>query len=167
MPSNQPALTQARLKELLYYDPETGHFTWRVSRGVKFASIAGSPNREGYIKIQIDGLGHYAHRLSFLYMTGALPPEHVDHINRVKDDNSWPNLRPATKRDNAGNVGLRGDNTSGHRGVCWHKHRGKWQARGMRDGRKIHLGYYTSLEEAAAVAKKFREERWGEFAPQD
>jgi hypothetical protein len=160
-------LTQERLKELLHYDPETGHFTWRVTRNPRtapFDSRAGSPNRKGYILIRIDGIRRLAHRLAFLYMTGGASPEFVDHINRVKDDNSWGNLRPATSRDNQGNVGVRSDNTSGHRGVTWHKRLGKWQAYGARDGRRIYLGYYTSLEEAAAVAQKWREEYFGIFA---
>jgi hypothetical protein len=159
-------LTQARLKELLHYDPETGVFTRLVSRNGNNALIgsrAGTPNSHGYTLIQIRGTKHRAHRLAFLYMTGEIPPE-VDHINRVKDDNRWDNLRPATKRENQGNVGLQSNNTSGHRGVSWDKRRGKWRAEGKYAGRVTHLGYYTSLEEAAAISQAWREKNFGVFA---
>ena len=166
MPSNRPPLTQARLKELLHYDPETGHFTWLVSRRgtTRAGSRAGTPSGYGYIQIQIDGVLRRAHRLAFLYMTGAFPPKDVDHINRVKDDNSWPNLRPATPRENEGNKGLQSSNTSGHRGVSWCKQRGKWRVLCKRDGRMIYLGRYSDLEEAAAVARTWRAENFKEFA---
>lgn len=160
----KPELTQARLKELLHYDPETGHFMWRVSRGRSATgSRAGTPNRAGYTQIRIDGGFHRAHRLAFLYITGEIPPM-IDHINRVKDDNRWANLRPATRQENAGNVGLQSNNTSGHRGVAWDKCRGKWMAHGTRDGRMKHLGYFISLEEAAAAARAWREDYFGKFA---
>ena len=163
----KPALTQDRLKELLHYDPDTGVFTRRVSLNGNNAiagSRAGSPDSKGYILIKIDGVLRRAHRLAFLYMTGGAPPEFVDHINRVKDDNRWVNLRPATSRENKGNVGLRRDNTSGHRGVSWDKRARKWMAFGTRDGRKIHLGYFDSLDGAAAAAQAWREESFGIFA---
>jgi hypothetical protein len=164
MPSDRPPLTQARLKELLHYDPETGHFTWRVSRSrTPAGSRAGTPGSNGYTNIGIDGVLRLAHRLAFLYMTGALPPE-VDHINRDKSDNRWANLRPASRRENEGNKGLLSNNTSGHRGVSWYKRTRKWSAKGKRDGRQIHLGYFDTLEEAAAAAQAWRGENFGIFA---
>lgn len=161
----KPELTQSRLKELLHYDPETGHFTWLVSRNqiAVAGSRAGSPNSDGYIKVKIDGVLRSAHRLTFLYMTGETPTE-VDHSNRNRSDNSWPNLRPASRRENMGNVGLLDNNTSGHRGVTWNKQVGKWKVQGTRDGRRIHLGYFKHLEEAASVSQAWREETFGIFA---
>lgn len=160
----KPALTQDRLKELLHYDPETGHFTWLVARGRSSAnSRAGTPHSHGYLHTQIDGSRRYNHQLAFLYMTGEAPPE-VDHINRDKSDNRWHNLRPASRRDNMGNVGRQSNNTSGHRGVTWYKRYAKWRASGKRDGLPVHLGYFNSLEEAAAVAQKWREDNFGVFA---
>lgn len=166
MTTPKKELTQAHLKELLHYDPETGHFTWLVTRrGTAVAgSRAGSDGGRGYIRIEIEGIKHRAHRLAFLYMTGTLPPKHVDHINRDKPDNRWSNLRPATNQENAGNVAPRRNNTSGHLGVSWHKRDGKWRAQGARDGRRIHLGYFDNLEEATAVAQAWREETYGVFA---
>jgi len=51
------------------------------------------------------------------------------------------------------------NNTSGVRGVSWHKGRGKWCARIMFQGKSISLGYFDSLDEA----KKAREEAETEF----
>jgi hypothetical protein len=47
-------------------------------------------------------------------------------------------------------------NTSGVRGVSWHKASGKWRARGMRDKRQTHLGYFDTLEEAAKVLEDYK-----------
>ena len=45
---------------------------------------------------------------------------------------------------------VRSDNRSGHPGVSWHKPRGKWCARIVANGQRIHLGYFDSLEGAVA-----------------
>lgn len=167
MPSDRPPLTQARLKELLHYDPETGYFTRLVSRNSSNAvagSRAGSVDCRGYRVIQIDRRTYKEHRLAFVYMTGSFPPAEVDHINRDRVDNRWSNLRPATSQENHGNTGRRADNTSGHRGVTWDKRHQKWHAQGMCGGRRIHLGRYSDLEEAAAAAQAWREQHFGPFA---
>lgn len=162
----KPDLTQARLKEVLNYDPETGHFTWLVSRRgpARIGSRAGTVDSYGYILVGIDGRSFKAHRLAFLYMTGAFPPAWVDHANREKSDNRWENLRPATPSENRANEGLRRDNTTGYKGVSWNKRRGKWHARGRRGGRVAHLGYFDDLEEAAEAARAWRKENHGAFA---
>jgi hypothetical protein len=164
MPSDHALLSQARLKELLHYDPETGHFTRLTMCGGYVAGSRAGANGHGYIIISIDRRKYRAHRLAFLYMTGAMPPEFVDHINRDRADNRWVNLRLATNQENTGNAGLRRNNTSGHRGVAWDKSRGKWMAHGTRGGRFIGLGRFDDIEEAAAVAQKWQEENFKEFA---
>jgi len=92
------ALTQARLKENLLYNKETGIFTWRDdSENRKKANfpkgkIAGSPNTDGYTQIIIDGVPHRAHRLAWLYMYGKFPKTGIDHIDQSKDNNAIKNL---------------------------------------------------------------------------
>lgn len=163
MPS-KGTLTQAHLKELLYYDPETGVFTWRAPRGRAAVGSRAGTRGNGYVRVRIEGVFYAAHRLAFLYVTGAFPPDCVDHVNRDRSDNRWANLRQATRRENAGNKGIQRNNTSGHRGVSWFERSGKWRARGVSSGRQIHLGLFDSIEEAATVAQAWREESFGEYA---
>ena len=126
---------------------------------IRLGSLSGG----GYITIGIDRRLLYAHRLAFLYMTGGLPKEDVDHINRVRSDNRWPNLRAATRSENLRNTTAR-SGSSGRLGVTWHKGAKKWAAQGRLDGRHIHLGLFADLEEAAEAARKWRKYTFGETA---
>lgn len=97
-------LTAESLRELLHYDPQTGIFTWRVTRGnLKACSRAGSMKEDGYIRVCIGERRYHAHRLAWLYVTGDWPVEEIDHINRNKADNRFTNLRPATRSTNEQN----------------------------------------------------------------
>jgi len=155
---------QNELKELLEYDPETGVWTWLVSRnGTKgIGSVAGYI-QQGYRRIKINGKDYRAARLAHLYMTGEWPENEIDHENRIKDDDRWENLRPATRLENNRNQGIRKDNTSGHKGVYWHKQRKKWVAQIVVNRKKIHLGYFDNLEEAVQCRKKAELKYFGEF----
>jgi hypothetical protein len=146
-------LTQARLKELLHYDPETGVFTRLIGcGGVRAGTVAGYVGNCGYACIKVDWIEYRAHRLAFLYITGSWPPEEVDHINGLKTDNRWMNLRPATSQENKHNNGRpQRDNKSGYLGVRWHKHAKKFQAQIKLDRRNYHLGYFDDPAEAAAA----------------
>lgn len=95
-----------------------------------------------------------AHRLIYLLQTSAWPPDEIDHLNGDGTDNRWENLRAATPEENRQNLRKYSSNRSGHTGVCWHKHCGKWAARIMVHRRNIHLGYFTSKEDAVAARKK-------------
>lgn len=87
------------------YDPETGEFFNFTRMKVKNSNVGSR-----YLQIQIPYRGHkfnfYAQRLAVLFMTGKLPPENmdVDHINGLKKDNRWCNLRVVTRSDNMLNL---------------------------------------------------------------
>jgi hypothetical protein len=160
-------ITQQALKSALHYDPETGLFTHICdTRYKKAGEQAGYVARNGYrcIYIQSSDKIYYAHRLAFLYMTGELPKEQVDHINRVKTDNRWDNLREVSQAENNRNLSLRKDNKSGYRGVHWAKANQKWHASICVDGKSISLGYFTDAAEAGAAAEEARKRYFGKFA---
>jgi hypothetical protein len=142
-------LTQTELKNLLRYDPDTGEFWWIKSRIAARQHLpAGRSGPKGYRSISINRQPILLHRLAFLYMTGEWPTLFVDHINGVRDDNRWCNLREATKRENQQNLKKRTDNTTGYTGVTrvW-KSTTRWRA--SLGG--VMLGHFTSPEDAYAA----------------
>lgn len=146
-----PKLTQKRLKELLHYGPETGLFTWRMSRGrtARAGQIAGCINGNGYRTIMIDGKDYLASRLAWLYREGYFPEHQVDHENRIRPDDRWSNLRHVSRVCNARNCNLSKNNKSGINGVCWHKGTQKWVAYIAIPDKFLHLGTFTSKLDAA------------------
>ena len=107
-------ITQAELKDVLAYCPETGVLTRYNSKH------AGTKDKDGYIIVSIDSVRYKAHRLIWFYMTGKWP-DTIDHINRVKDDNRWANLRNVSHQENHKNRPIQANNKSGVAGVCWIK----------------------------------------------
>lgn len=86
----------------------------------------------------------------------------VDHINGDTLDNRKSNLRLVTQSQNQANRGLPITNTSGYKGV--HKSYGKWRSVIYKNGRRIHLGMFQSIQEAAKVYNKKALELFGEYA---
>lgn len=83
-------------------------------------------------------------------MTGKWPDNHIDHINNIKNDNRWSNLREANNQLNHYNLLKPKNNTSGAKGVRKLK-TGKYQARIKYNQKEIYLGVYDTLEEASNV----------------
>lgn len=154
-------MIKQELKNLLFFNPKIGIFTW--IKGRKKGSVAGSVDKEGYIVIHILGKIYKAHRLAFLYMTGKFPEDQIDHVDGNPSNNAWDNLRKATNRQNQGNKKLRRNNTSGYKGVGWHKSIKKWYSSISYDG-KIHLGYFEYAEDAALAYNFAAIDLFGEFA---
>lgn len=134
-------LTQAALKELLEYDPETGKFFWREKGVGRKRAEAGNFSR-GYVRIGIQGRLYYGHRLAFLYMTGSIP-DVVDHKDGDESNCRWENLRASTHSEN-------GKNTT-HRGYHKASRSNKFIAQMTTDYKTIHLGTFNTPGEARAA----------------
>lgn len=142
-------ITQEYLKQRLDYNPDTGIFVWRKNTQIRFAGkVAGSIHANGYIVININGKILPAHRLAFLYMKGYFPENDCDHINRIRDDNRWSNLREVSKQCNTRNSKTYSTNTSGVRGVSWYKTYNKWVAQIILNNKQYGLGYFKDFTEA-------------------
>lgn len=162
---HRPALTQQRLKQLLCYDPESGLFKRAMpSKGPKPQDGVGWTRDGGYRMITVDGRPYRAHRLAWLYVHGKWPVEHIDHINGITSDNRVTNLREASVQQNLANSKKPITNTSGYKGVSWHKAAKKWAARIRSEGGTRHLGLYETAEEAHAAYCAEAQRTKGEFA---
>lgn len=159
--------TQDELKALYTYNPETGLFTHLKSRGKGRAGhLAGSIRPNGYVEMRVCNRLFAAHRLAFLYMTGSfpVPPLTVDHINGVRSDNRWENLRVATWHQQSWNAPAHRHNQSGLKGAWPCRQTGRWVSM-LQDGqRRIWLGRFDTAEEAhqawIKVAAQLRGEEW-------
>jgi|ETNvirnome_2_130_1030620.scaffolds.fasta_scaffold10982_6 hypothetical protein len=98
-----------------------------------------------------------------------LPGLETDHINGNGLDNRRANLRSCTRRENACNRGIQKNNTSGCPGVTYDaKKTGKeggrrWRARHKVNGKRQHLGWFRTFEEAKAAYEVAADKAWGSF----
>lgn len=143
-------LTQARLKELLHYDPETGVFTWAAVVGSARPGDQASTfvNHYGYKLLRADRRSYAQHRLAWLYMTGSWPEAQVDHRNGQRDDNRWDNLRSATDAQNRQNMAKKRGTRATLQGVTWFPRDQRWMARIGLNYKSHFLGYYDTESEA-------------------
>lgn len=142
-------LTQGRLKALLRYEEETGHFYWRdESKGSRNSPAGSAAN--GRKTVWVDGFNHYAHRLAWLYVYGVWPEREIDHINGNTTDNRIANLRDVSHAVNMQNQRrARRDNQSGLMGA--QKNGSGWRAVIKIGNQRKSLGTYDTPEEAHAV----------------
>jgi hypothetical protein len=144
------ALTAEALRAALVYDSVTGAFTRRVSAGNQAAgSVAGTRDSHGYVQIRVHGRLRLAHRLAWLYMTGAWPAAGIDHIDGRRDNNRWANLREATQAENTQNNAVRRNNKCGLLGVSRQRN-GLWRAQIQSGGKRRCVDDCATPEEAHA-----------------
>ncbi len=161
-------LTAEYLRSVLHYDQETGIFTRKVraANNVKAGAVAGCPKGDGYLRIMVCSRSYLAHRLAWLHTHGVWPKEQLDHINRIRTDNRFSNLREVTNKQNGQNRSKSSTNTSGHPGVSWHKRYSKWVAKITHNQKRIHLGYFENLEDAVAARKAAEKLYWADTQAQ-
>jgi hypothetical protein len=146
----------------LSYSPETGYFTFLVSRGTAAAgSIAGTVCRKtGYRTIRLCGKSWRANRLAWVYVHGVLPSGVIDHINGARDDNRIENLRDVPTSMNSHNIkGPTKKSTHGYLGAHQRKDckTKRWVAKITVNHKHMHIGSFGTPEEAQAaylVAKR-------------
>jgi hypothetical protein len=163
---------QGLLLSLLSYDNDTGELRWKTKAGdVKWnnklaGNVAGSINAYGYLLVRVEKQCFGAHRLIFKMMTGREPANQIDHINGVRHDNRWCNLREATSSQNNCNSSLLTRNALGCKGVYEDKRQpvlpfyGEIRLRGKR----YRTPSFATAEEASEAVKALRTKIHKEFA---
>jgi hypothetical protein len=140
------------LDRIFAYDPDTGAITRRAN-GMRADRVYSG--MRGYAVVSVSGKNFRAHRLAWLLMTGKQPPAAIDHVNRVRSDNRWANLRESTPLLNQQN---RRDvsNKHGHPGVAWFPQNKKFGARIRLNGKRLYVGMFDTIEEAADAYQQAR-----------
>lgn len=150
------------LANLLEADLDTGRLIWRARSAELFmreadcrrwnTKYAGKPaltaiNSVGYRVGAINGHQYLAHRVVWALANGEWPSDQIDHINGCRTDNRIVNLRQTDHKWNQRNRRLNSNSQSGVTGV--HFRGGRWVAGIVADGKRHHLGCFSTLGEAA------------------
>lgn len=81
----------------IIYDPLSGRF---IDKDYNYCDT--DIDQDGYRHVYLNGKNYKAHRLVFI-LSGRDDVEEVEHINGIRSDNRWINLRPCTKSQNQTN----------------------------------------------------------------
>lgn len=114
----------------------------------------------GYIYANLNHKKIYLHRLIF---NNLRRDEQVDHINHNIYDNRRSNLRVCSNSQNQMNRDKPKTNTSGVKGVYWHKNKQKWQANIQINESLLYLGIFDSKEDAIKARKQAEKKYFGSF----
>lgn len=158
-------LTKEMANKLFTY--KDGDLFWKTKTSpcsrVNVGQKAGTINSRGYMQVGVGRKLQMNHRIIFLMHHGYLP-KIVDHIDGNKVNNKIENLRAATDFENKWNLPRRRTNTSGVKGVTWHKAAKKWWARCNAKNKIFSIGYFDKIEDAKIAIDLFRKEKHGDFA---
>lgn len=168
------------LRQLLSYNPETGHLTW-LPRPLRFCKsereqarwnsrcagkkVIMTMDNGGYLRFKLFDVLYKAHRVCWAMHHGEWPPQNmqIDHINRCPSDNRILNIRLANPTQNRVNQPKRIALTSRYKGVFWDKGKGAWCSKIKKGPLRLNLGFFSSEEEAYNSYCNAGEELFGEF----
>lgn len=108
----------------------------------------------------VDSLGYVASRSKKSFdrlhrLVAKATNEHlVDHIDGNKLNNKKSNLRICSNAQNLQNRGANRNNSSGKKGVYFNKKSGKWIAQIGVGNKRIHVGTFSDVNDAAAAYKE-------------
>ena len=165
---------QSYLRECFDYDPVAGvlywrerplsHFLdewrWKIWNNRSAGKVAGFPRPDGYRCITIGNKQYIVHLIIWMLVEGYRPEHLIDHKNRDRTDNSWGNLREATRSQNQRNNARTGP--SGLKGASLAKNN-KFVALIKVDGKMRYLGTFATAEEAHAAYCAAARTLFGEF----
>jgi hypothetical protein len=155
-----------KTNEFMFYDT---HVECHLKNGLNFTidkddydlikNYSWQTNSENYVQTTINNKSVKLHR----FLMNPKENEYVDHINHNTLDNRKENLRVCTNEENCRNKRTYKNNTSGVKGVTWMKKNQVWIARITYNKKRIHLGCFSTLEEAKKSRQEAEIKYFGEF----
>lgn len=138
------------------------------------------PIGKKYNHLTVKGIGHHEKGKGYWYwcecdcekhtrlevrrdmlLSGGVSSCGCVHDNLLRENSKKAYKRNFVKNTNVpviSNNKLYNNNTSGIKGVGWHKHIRKWYARIQFQGIKYHLGYYDDIKKAEEIRKNAEKE---------
>jgi hypothetical protein len=133
-----------------------GHSMWNARYAGRFT---GARHSKKYRIVAIGGTRYYEHRIIWMMLNGTCDVDMgIDHIDGDRANNRRDNLRLVQQVENTRNMKLGRRNTSGVIGVS--PYRNGWAADIGHGTTRIRLGWFSTIE-AAAAARKDAEHRLG------
>lgn len=151
-------ITHEEVVAALNYDPSTGVLSWNGAR----RGLSKNPfdnrtpsKKDGYLRIGFNGNRLLVHRVIWFYMTGVWPVE-VDHINGLRHDNRWVNLREVTRAKNLQNIPPINprNKSTGLVGSSFSERYGKFRSYIVVGRKQKSLGFFDTAEEAHSAYLK-------------
>lgn len=121
--------------------PLISSYKWRLNKG-------GTNRSKCSGVLTGNGKGTYTNSLH-RHIMNCPKDMYVDHINGNRLDNRKCNLRICTNQENAFNTTERINNASGYKGIWFDKSRNKWTSEIKYNSKKIFIGRYDTIEDAA------------------
>lgn len=160
---------QDEIKELLFYNPKSGDFTfkkrdakwfkgcsesaavkWNARTAMKLA-VRIDHGRKNNPVINLLNNKYAAGKLAFLYMLGFIP-ETVGRIDKDLSNTKWNNLFASTIAKDSKRHGIREDNKTGVTGVTLYS-KDKWIVSIGGGDKRVVLGYFNDFFEACCARK--------------
>ena len=123
-------------------------------------------NGQGYREVTVDGKRYQSNRLAFALTHGVWPAGQIDHVDGIRDNNRFANLRDASQSANGQNrKQANPNNRSGSSvpGVSWDKVARKFEVKARRNGRQVRLGRFSNLSEAESASLAYRRANYEGF----
>lgn len=163
------ALTYKSVCEVFEYNETSDTLTIMASpqsRSVGQDATKFTPKKGRYICVCFNRKHvHYHNIVWVLHNKEDIPPGHVvDHIDGDRMNNHPSNLRLATQGQNCANARRYRSNTTGVKGVSFHRSTGKYIGRVTSNMKTHSAGFFDTIDQAAVAVKKLREKLHGEFA---
>lgn len=134
---------------------------WNLRRA--HTQVIGREAGVGYQQLRLNMVSYKIHRIVYKLVHGNCP-DLIDHIDCNRQNNSPSNLRAATHSTNKFNRYKQSNNTSGYKGVIWHKQNKNWVAQITHFGKHIHVGSYPSPQQAHTAYINKAQKLVGAFA---
>lgn len=157
-------LTQEKLNEIFEY--KGGMIFWKIDIGrkIKTGKQAGCRSQgKRYRQVGINGTLYTEHKVIWIMRNGPMPDGLlIDHKDGDCFNNCIENLRLATGSENSANKKTPKNNTSGYKGVNWHKPSKTWRACVTSRGKAIQK-HFSNVLDAAIARKEMAQVLHGDF----